>query len=119
MVPLSPGRIIWAVYPGDRGDGKTRPMIVTTRRADILRTGQVFAVVCSTDVQEPIGPDEVALPFDPEGHSVTRLRKETMAVCNWTTTLPVDQIRETGGLVPTSLLRAICEKAGVTYVPER
>lgn len=53
MAPLSPGRIVWAVYPGNRGDGKTRPMIVVSRRTDILRTGQGVAVVCSTDFAAP------------------------------------------------------------------
>jgi hypothetical protein len=39
MDPLHPGRIFWAVYPGERGDEKERPMIVTTRRTDLVRTG--------------------------------------------------------------------------------
>jgi hypothetical protein len=94
-------------------------MIVASRRVDIVRTGQVFAVVRSTDIREPIGPDEVRLPSDPEGRGVTKLRQDTVAVCNWTTPFPVDQIARTGGLVPTALLREICEKAGVTYKPER
>jgi hypothetical protein len=119
MAPFGPGRIFWAVYPGGRGGGKERPMIVTSRRADITRTGQVFAVVCSTDFEEPIGSDEVRLPFDREGRCITQLREDTVAVCNWTAPFPVANIRKTGGLVPTHLLRAICVKAGVTYVPER
>ena len=119
MAPLGPGRIFWAVYPGGRGTGKERPMIVTTRRADIIRTRQVFAVVCSTDFREPVGPDEVRLPFDPQGRCITKLKQDTVAVCIWTTPLPVEQIRMTSGLVPTALLREICEKAGITYLPER
>jgi mRNA-degrading endonuclease toxin of MazEF toxin-antitoxin module len=119
MDPLGPGRIVWAVYPGGRGGGKERPMVVTSRRADLIRTDQVFAVVCSTDFREPLEPDEVRLPSNPEGRCVTRLREDTVAVCNWTTPIPVDQIQRTGGLVPTTLLREICRKAGITYVPER
>lgn len=84
-----------------------------------MRTKQVFAVVCSTDFKEPPLSEEVRLPSDPEGLSVTKLRQDTVAVCDWTATFPVSQIQETGGLVPTSLLREICEKAGITYVPER
>ncbi len=119
MAPLGPGRIFWAIYPGDRGEAKKRPMIVTSRRTDILRTGQVFAVVCSTDFPEPPGPGEVLLPSDPDGHSLTHLRKRTVAVCDWTTPFPVSAIEETGGLVPTALLREICRLAGITYQPER
>jgi hypothetical protein len=47
------------------------------------------------------------------------LREDTVAVCDWTTPIPIAQIRRTSGLVPTHLLREICEKAGITYVPER
>ncbi len=117
--PLGPGRIFWAIYPGGRGGGKERPMIVLTRRGDILRTGQVFAVVCSTTFEEPIEPGEVRLPFEPAGRCVTQLREDTVAVCNWTTPFPAAQIGRTGGLVPTALLREICSKAGIIYSPER
>ena len=119
MAPLGPGRLFWAVYPGKRGAGKERPMIVTSRRADIIRTGEVFAVVCSTDFYEPLRAVEVRLPSDPEGRSVTRLKQETVAVCDWTTSFPVDHIRQTAGLVPTALLREICERAGILFTPER
>jgi mRNA-degrading endonuclease toxin of MazEF toxin-antitoxin module len=118
--PLGPGRIFWAVYPGDRGDGKTRPMIVVSRRVDILRTGQVVAVVCSTSFQEPLKADvEVRLPSDPAGHCGTRLREDTVAVCDWTVELPASAIGETGGLVPISTLREICRLAGIPLTPER
>jgi mRNA-degrading endonuclease toxin of MazEF toxin-antitoxin module len=119
MAPLGPGRIVWAVYPGDRGDGKRRPMIVASRRQDIVRTGQVFAVVCSTQFGEPPGPNEVLLPSDAERPCVTQLRQPTVAVCDWTTPLPVREIQETAGLVPTGLLREICKKAGILLAPER
>ena len=119
MVPLGPGRIFWAIDLGRRGDGKTRPMIVATRRVDIIRSGLVFAVVCSTDFAEPLLPEEVRLPFEAEGRCVTKLRKDTVAVCDWTVTLPTDSIEETGGLVPAYLLREIFEKAGIAFTPER
>ncbi len=117
--PLLPGRIFWSVYPGDRGDGKKRPMIVATRRVDLMRTGQVVVVVCSTAFAEPLLPEEVRLPFEPDGRCVTKLRQDTVAVCDWVATLPVAEIRETGELVPADLLREIFAKAGITYVPER
>ena len=121
MVPLAPGRIFWAVYPGDRGDNKKRPMIVVTRRTDIIRTGEVFAVVCSTTFDEPIGPGEVRLPFAAEGRCVSKLSMDTVAVCDWTTTYSVEAIGEhdVGGLVPTHLLKEICVKAGLLFPSER
>jgi mRNA-degrading endonuclease toxin of MazEF toxin-antitoxin module len=119
MSALGPGRIFWAVPPGKRGEGKKRPMIIVTRRVDILRTGTLIAVVCSTDFTEPLEPIEVRLPSHPEGRCVTRLEKETVAVCDWTTKFIASEIHETGGLVPAHLLREICRLAGLTYPYER
>lgn len=119
MLILAPGRLFRAVYPGTRGEGKPRPMIIMNRSVDIRRTREVIAVVCTTSFALPIEPDEVRLPFDPEGRCVTRLKQDTVAVCNWTTTYPADQIQETTGVVPGNLLREICEKAGFTYTPDR
>ena len=48
-------------------------MIVATRRVDLLRTGILVAVVCSTDFTEPLEPIEVRLPSHPDGRCVTRL----------------------------------------------
>jgi mRNA-degrading endonuclease toxin of MazEF toxin-antitoxin module len=119
MNALGPGRIFWAVYPGDRGDGKKRPMIAASRRVDINRTGRVVAVVCSTEFGEPPEPSEVPLPFDRERRCVTQLTRETVAVCDWTAELDVSAVHETGGLVPAALLREICRRAGLTFPVER
>lgn len=42
-----------------------------------------------------------------------------MAVCDWTTTLAVEDVRDTGGVVPATLLREICIRAGLTFTTER
>jgi len=119
MDPLGPGRIFWAVFPGDRGDGKQRPMVILSRRTDINRTGQVFAVVCTTKFHDPPGPTEVPLPSHSDGTASTRLRKPTVAVCDWTTPFAVADIAETAGVVSSSILREICRGAGFTFMPER
>lgn len=82
MDPLRLGRIIWAVSPGRRGDGKVRPMIVASPWREIQASGEVAVVVCSTSVSDPTPPDEIALPHDPGGKVVTRLQVPTVAVCN-------------------------------------
>ena len=119
MSPLGPGRIIGAVDPGRRGGGKERPMIITTRRADIVRTGQTFAIICSTQFEEPIQHDEVLMPREPSGKCLTQPREPTVAVCNGSTTLTVDQIQRTSGLVSSAIVREICRKANFTYPTER
>jgi hypothetical protein len=120
MQPLGPGRIFWAVYPGNRGDQKTRPMIVATRRTELVRTGQFLAVVCSTDFDEANPCDsEIELPSHPEGRCATRLRKRTVAICDWTTILDVKDVKETAGLVPSHILRDTCCQAGISFPAER
>lgn len=119
MSPISPGRIVWAVAPSGRGQGKTRPFIVATRRVDYLRGSRVVAVGCSTDFVEPLTPTEIALPFHPEGRVVTGLRQPTVAVCDWIEEFPPRTTFETGGMVPGGLLRTIFATAGIVVPPER
>ncbi len=119
MDALRPGRIFWGVFPGRRGDGKTRPMLVMTRRTDLIRTGRVFAIVCSTDFTEPLLPIEVILPSQEDGLICTRLKRPTVAVCDWTTPYTVADIEETSGMVPAAILQDICRKAGIAYPAER
>jgi len=121
VASLSPGRIFWQVYPGERGAGKSRPMIVATRRSDILRTGQVIAVVCSTDFGEPLDSREVLLPSGTGPRCITRLPRPTVAVRDWIAELPVGSIRDEdlAGFVPAALLREILTRAGLEFTPER
>ena len=85
-------------------------MIVTNRRSDLVQTGRVFAVVCSITFDELIQPDEVRLPFSPDGRCVTKLREDMVAVCNWTTPFNVVDIPhgEMGVLGSTELFLEIC-----------
>ena len=121
MPPIGVGRIIWAVYPGVRGKGKHRPMVVMTNRNDIASTGEAFVVVCSTDFADPIKPDEVLLPWQADSKCVTKLFEPTVAVCNWTDVVSVANIssQDVGGLVPTDLVKAICAKIGHPFQSDR
>lgn len=120
MDPLGPGRIFWQIYPGTRGDGKKRPMIVTTPRMEIARTRKIFAVVCSTQFADPIDPElEVELPFREDGKGCTKLREQTVAVCDWTVVFDLADIKETAGLVSGHILKEICRLAQITYPSER
>lgn len=119
MPALGPGRIFWAIAPGERGGGKRRPMIVVNRGSDINRDRRVVAVVCSTDFVEPLGPGEVLLPSDPDGRVRTRLKSRTVAVCDWIVAFEADAIIPDEGTVAGALLQAIRERAGLDYQPER
>lgn len=119
MQPISPGRIVWAVAPSGRGEGKRRPLIIATRRVDFLKGSRIAAIGCSTDFVEPLTPTEIRLPSDPEGKVVTGLRQDTVAVCDWIEEFPSGTKFETGGMVPRELQRLIFETAGIVVPPER
>lgn len=94
-------------------------MIVATRRSDIIKTQEVIVVVCSTDFVEPLRSHEVRLPSQSDGMGLSRLKKDTVAVCDWVIRLPVADAWETGGLITGGLLREIYQRAGIPYIPER
>lgn len=122
MVALGFGRIIWAVYPGDRGGGKPRPMILLTPRSEIARTGNALAVVCSTDFTEPLRDNEVFIPtYADSRHCPTGLRSRTVAICDWIDEISVDKIRpeHRGGLVPRDVMKAICDEIGIPLSSDR
>ena len=89
--------------PSGRGEGKKRPLIIATRRVDILKGSKIVAIGCSTEFDEPLAPSEVRLPYDPEGNTVTGLREATVAVCDWIEEFSPGSEFETGGMVPGAL----------------
>ena len=120
MDALGPGRIIWAVFPGRRGGGKLRPMVVASRCRDIVRDKTLFAVVCTTDfVADDLLPREIEIPSQEDGRCLSRLRHRTVASCDWTTTLPVEDVHDTAGSVSGAMLRDICQKADIPFPHER
>src|SRR5271154_262569 len=98
--PISPGRIVWAVAPSGRGEGKKRPLIIATRRVDILKGSKIAAIGCSTEFDEPLPPSGVLLPYDPEGKVVTGLRQATVAICDWIEEFPPDRSSRPAGWCP-------------------
>jgi len=118
MSSLYPGRIFWQVFPGPRGGGKPRPMIVVSSGTEIAREGFVRAIVCSTlFTTTSLQPNEIRLPYQDQGRCVTRLKDPTVAVCDWTVRLPIDDVPSPLGCVPTEVLREIFEKAGLAFPP--
>ena len=121
MPPLGIGRIVWTVYPGNRGDGKRRPMVILTNRMDVARTGRAFVVICSTSFEEPIKANEVLLPSKADGKCGTGLTEPTVAVCDWTDNISIAGIRtqDVGGVLPVDLVKTICAKVGIPFKSDR
>lgn len=80
MPPLGPGRMIWHVCSGPRGGGKIRPMVVVSSRADIMKTGKVDVVVCTTQFSYPLEDYEVLIELLPPGRNVSGVERNTALV---------------------------------------
>ena len=117
---LHPRRIIRAVATPPRGGEKVRPMIIADYRSEIRPGGSVVVVVCSTRFARPLRDFELELPSrpPPQGHNLTRLTEETVAVCDWIDLIEVSAIREARGNVPPDLFEQICIKAGIIPTPQ-
>ena len=100
--------------------GSAVPMIVATRRGDINRTGRLVARGLFDVDRRPARPDGSPAPLPPRGRAcATRLRVPTIAVCDRTASFSAAEIAETGGIVGASILKEICEKAGIAFPLER
>jgi hypothetical protein len=85
---------------------KLRPAVVI----DMVDADSFLAVAGSTSFPEPLPNECVLLPWHPEGKVKTKLKRKTVAVCNWMVKLGVAEVREIGGFVPPEIMKAILEK---------
>ena len=108
--PLSQGRIVWVTVPDPRGgNAKSRPAVILTLTADIDPTGEVQLAAVTLIGQSPFS-ETVELPSDTTGHPQTKLKKPCEVVCSWVVSVPVADLRDSGGFVPSDLLAEILAK---------
>jgi hypothetical protein len=67
----------------------------------------VVAVCVSTQVEYPIPPEHVELPWSRPRHPRTGLNEPNVAECNWTVSFPISAVDRLLGHVPTGQMRAI------------
>src|SRR3954454_5167041 len=77
------GQIVLATVGDGRGNTKTRPVVIVTPTDDITGDLPVLAVCISTQDEEPMPPEHVALPWSNPRHPRTGLNKPNVAKCNW------------------------------------
>lgn len=104
---ISPGTIVW-VSLGPRGGYKDRPAVAINNPDS---DGNLFVIVCTTQLGREPPEMEVELPSSaPIRHSLTKLKKRTVALLNWTEEVSVSSIREVGGDCPGPILLDIKQK---------
>ncbi|HET6880853.1 MAG TPA: type II toxin-antitoxin system PemK/MazF family toxin [Pirellulales bacterium] len=121
---LCQGRIVWVDAPDARGNVKRRPVIIITSDDDIDGAEELVGVVCShTSVHVVPRPgDYIEVPHDPAGVCRSKLRKPTVAICQWTVSLTKSALaalgnEDYGGIVPATALEQIVDSA-VKYLDE-
>ena len=110
-MPLSQGQIVWATIADSHGGNpKTRPAVIVTPTAEITDTGDVQVAAITTLIAQAPFSETVELPSDPAGHPTTKLKKPCEVVCSWVVSVPVAQVRDSGGSVPPAALAEILVK---------
>jgi arsenate reductase len=111
---LCQGRIVWTRIVGKDGKPKNRPVVILTGNREIQSAEVLEVVVCSNSAAlvNPRPSQCLEIPHSPEGHSLTLLRKPTVAVCDWRDEIPNKSYRQEdlGGIVYPALLKSIFDK---------
>lgn len=103
---ISAGRILW-VELSPRGQGKKRPAVAL---ATPDHDNYIYIVVGSAS-GEPSDPSRAfELPWDPQGHCRTKLRKRTVLDLGWRERISVDDVIRVGGILPGPALAALQEQ---------
>lgn len=109
--PLSQGRIVWATIPDSHGgNAKARPAVIVTATHDIMPGGDVQVAAVTTLTGQAPFSETVELPSLPTGHPDTKLKKPCEVVCSWLVSVPVADVRDSGGFVPADVLAEILVK---------
>ncbi len=113
---LCQGDILWVVPGDDRGRGKVRPVVVISPDPVELLDEPFAAVALTTTFEEPPPAACIPIPWYPQGHPVTGLRKRTAAFCDWLVAIRPGNVRRKVGRVPSlvllEILRRVSESVG-------
>jgi hypothetical protein len=109
---LCQGRLIWIEVPDKNGyNAYARPVAILTADSEIEAEDVIVGVVCSHTSAEvyPRKDTWIELPYQREGRTRTKLRKPTVALCEWIEPFQkvAAQAAEMGGIVPPGVLLRI------------
>jgi hypothetical protein len=111
---LSQGRILWAIVADQHGHSKHRPVVILDRTVEISTAKPLTCVVASHSaaLKQPRRDSWIELPWSESADTETKLRKPTVAVCEWLAAVDASRITENdvGGIVPQSIMLEIIQK---------
>ena len=87
-----------------RGNTKKRPVLVISDTSQHILDQPVIVLAITTTFPDPPSSNQVQLPWDARRHRATRLARRSAVVCNWVTSVPVSDLKPTGGFLPKKYL---------------
>lgn len=118
MSDLCRGRIVRVeILDPQNRNPKCRPAVILTPTEEIRLDGEVVLVAISGSVNAAPAEMQVALPWQAQGRTATRLTKQSVAVCTWVFTSPVSRIQSYGGIVPDRQMLQILDKINALAPP--
>ena len=118
MPALCQGRIVWAEIADKRGHNRYhRPVIILTANEEIASSDILVGVVASNTAyfESPRPTSYIELPYQPQGKVGTKLRKPTVAMCEWIEEFEKAKVlpENIGGLVEPVLLELILDTSAL------
>lgn len=111
------GSVIWAELEDAIGFRKVRPAVVVTATADIAAGTPVRVVAITTRLPTPLPDDHVLLPWDRHGKARSGLRRRCAAVANWQAEIPVGEVQQVVGILPSAVIRELLSKIAAALPP--
>jgi hypothetical protein len=109
-VTLCRGRIIWAEYPDPDGKNeKLRPAAILDQDSDIDGKSPICCVALSHSAakRRPLAATHIPVPWNKSGAVRTKLKKATVAVCEWVPLVDPAKIDDIAGVLPPITLADI------------
>jgi hypothetical protein len=107
MVPVGFGQIVLANVSDGHGNTKVRPIVIVTPTDEIVAEQPIRAVCISTQIEDPVPPEHIELPWSNPRHPRTGLNKRNVAKCNWLVTVSASDVIEVRGFVPAKAMARI------------
>jgi mRNA-degrading endonuclease toxin of MazEF toxin-antitoxin module len=96
---------------------KCRPAVIVTPTEEIRPDGDVVLVGITGSLDAAPPETQVALPWQRQGQTRTRLNKPSVAVCTWVFKRPVSSIQAYSGIVPDREMLQILGKLNALAPP--
>lgn len=111
MATVQQGCIVRAkVVDPTGGNPKIRPLIVVSANSDIAAQEKLFAIAVTSSFRAPLEPDEILLPWHPNGRVRTGLVKPCVAKCSWLCEMEKSEIVEVRGRVPSDIMEELLRR---------